>query len=255
MTRYSIPTARYATFTSYTSAVEYVEAIDYPVVVKASGLALGKGVLLPKTKQETLQGLQDMMVDKAFGSAGEQVVIEEFLQGQELSVLAFCDGYTVFPFPGAQDHKQIGEGDTGLNTGGMGTYSPAPISTPDIQAQILTKVLQPTLDGMRREGTPFVGILFTGLMISPEGDISTLEYNVRFGDPETQSLLALMRPECDLAEIMMACIERRLDCAEITLKEEYAVTVVLASKGYPGTYAKGKSIAISEPPEGNLQIS
>lgn len=203
MSKYNIPTARYANFTSYEKAKAHLESIDYRVVLKASGLALGKGVLIPETKEEALEGLKEIMVSKAFGKAGEEIVIEEFLEGQEISVLAFCDGYTVLPLPAAQDHKRIGEGDTGLNTGGMGTYSPAPVSTPEIQSRIMKEVLQPTLDGMRKEGYPFVGMLFTGFMISPKGKIDVLEYNVRFGDPETQSLLALMDEECDLAEILM----------------------------------------------------
>lgn len=207
MAKYNIPTARYANFTSYEEAKAHLEKVDYRVVLKASGLALGKGVLIPETKEEALQGLEEIMVSKAFGSAGEEIVIEEFLEGQELSVLAFCDGYTVLPLPGAQDHKRIGEGDTGLNTGGMGTYSPAPVATPEIQARIVNEVLQPTLDGMRKEGNPFVGMLFTGFMITPSGKIDVLEYNVRFGDPETQSLLALMDDSCDFAEILMVSDE------------------------------------------------
>ena len=204
MARYNIPTARYANFTSYEDAKRHLESVEYRVVLKASGLALGKGVLIPESKEEALAGLEEIMVRKAFGAAGEEVVIEEFLEGQELSVLAFCDGYTVLPLPGAQDHKRIGEGDTGVNTGGMGTYSPAPVATPDLQARLVKEVLQPTLDGMRKDGNPFVGMLFTGFMISHDSTkINVLEYNVRFGDPETQSLLALMDDECDLAEIMM----------------------------------------------------
>ena len=204
MARYNIPTARYANFTSYEDAQRHLESVEYRVVLKASGLALGKGVLIPESKEEALAGLEQIMVRKAFGAAGEEVVIEEFLEGQELSVLAFCDGYTVLPLPGAQDHKRIGEGDTGVNTGGMGTYSPAPVATPDLQARLVKEVLQPTLDGMRKDGNPFVGMLFTGFMISHDSTkVNVLEYNVRFGDPETQSLLALMDEECDLAEIMM----------------------------------------------------
>lgn len=203
MARYNIPTARYATFTSFDEAKNHVESVDYQVVLKASGLALGKGVLLPTTKEEAIQGLREIMVTKAFGDAGSEVVIEEFLQGQELSVLAFCDGYTALPLPAAQDHKRIGENDTGPNTGGMGTYSPSPIATPELQKRIMDQVLVPTLQGMRKEGTPFVGMLFTGFMVSPSGKLDVLEYNVRFGDPETQSLLALMHNDSDLAEIMM----------------------------------------------------
>lgn len=211
MAKYNIPTARYANFTSYEDAKAHLESVDYKkVVLKASGLALGKGVLLPETKEEALEGLKEIMVSKAFGKAGEEIVIEEFIQGQEISILAFCDGYTVLPLPGAQDHKRIGEGDIGLNTGGMGTYSPAPVATPEIQERIMKEVLQPTLDGMRKEGNPFVGMLFTGFMISTTGKIDVLEYNVRFGDPETQSLLALMDEECDFAEILMVSSSQNL---------------------------------------------
>lgn len=250
MSKYNIPTARYGNFTSFEDAKAYLDKVDYRVVLKASGLALGKGVLMPETKEEALKGLEEIMVSKAFGSAGEEVVIEEYLEGQELSILAFCDGYTVLPMPGAQDHKRIGEGDTGLNTGGMGTYSPAPVATPEIQARLVKEVLQPTLDGMRKEGNPFVGMLFTGFMISPSDKINVLEYNVRFGDPETQSLLALMDDNCDFAEILLACVERRLDCATLKMKDQAAVTVVVASGGYPGSYAKGVPITISSAPAG-----
>jgi phosphoribosylamine--glycine ligase/phosphoribosylformylglycinamidine cyclo-ligase len=204
MARYNIPTARYANFTDYSSARAYIESIDYRVVLKASGLALGKGVLLPESKEEALAGLEEIMVTKAFGEAGAEVVIEEFLQGQELSVLAFCDGYTALCLPGAQDHKRALDGDKGANTGGMGTYAPAPVATPELQKRIVDEVLNPTLAGMRKDGTPFVGMLFTGFMISEDGKkLDVLEYNVRFGDPETQSLLALLDDECDFADIIM----------------------------------------------------
>lgn len=152
MARHAIPTARYHNFTSYTDARAHLESVSYDVVLKASGLALGKGVLIPTSKTEALAGLEEIMVQKAFGSAGEEVVIEEFLHGQELSILAFCDGYTVLPLPGAQDHKRIGEGDTGPNTGGMGTYSPAPVATKELEKRLVKEVLQPTLDGMRKDG-------------------------------------------------------------------------------------------------------
>lgn len=203
MAKYSIPTASYRTFTSYSDAQAYLESIDSKIVIKASGLALGKGVLIPSSKEEGLKNLKEVMVDKIFGEAGNQVVIEEYLDAnthQELSVLAFCDGYSVYLLPAAQDHKRIGEGDVGLNTGGMGTYSPSPIYSKNLEEKIINEVLLPTLKGMRKEGTPFVGMLFTGFMISnedKEDNIKVLEYNVRFGDPETQSLLALMGEEED----------------------------------------------------------
>ena len=251
MKKYNIPTARYRTFSSYSSAKHFIEnECDYSkLVLKASGLALGKGVLLPESKQEALDGLKDIMVNKVFGDAGLEIVIEEFLDGQELSVLAFSDGYTIKTLPFAQDHKRVSDGDLGLNTGGMGTYSPSPLQNSKLESEIMDKVLLPTLKGMRNEGNPFIGLLFTGFMISKEGKVNVLEYNVRFGDPETQTLLSLL--ESDLAEVLEACIERRLDCLELKIrKETAAVTVVLASQGYPESYPKGIPISISTVPEG-----
>ena len=201
MSRWKIPTASYERFSSFEEAKSYIQTVKGEIVIKADGLAAGKGVLLPKTKQEAITGLESIMIKKEFGTAGNEVVIEEFLQGQELSVLAISDGYTVLPLPPAQDHKAIGEGDTGLNTGGMGTYAPTPIATPELNAKIV-KVLQTTIDGMRKEGFPFVGCLFVGFMIGQDGEPKVLEYNVRFGDPETQSVLALL--ETDLAELLLA---------------------------------------------------
>ncbi|KAK4056611.1 Bifunctional purine biosynthetic protein ADE5,7 [Microbotryomycetes sp. JL221] len=246
MARHSIPTAEYRNFTRHADAVEYVKSINHNVVIKASGLAAGKGVIIPETTEEALQALQDVMVSKEFGSAGEEVVVEEFLTGQEISILAFSDGYTSLALPGAQDHKRIGEGDTGLNTGGMGTYSPAPCAPKEVEQQIMKTIVQPTIDGMRRDGIPFVGMLFVGVMLTPNGP-KVLEYNVRFGDPETQSLLSLLKS--DLAEILLACVERRLDSVKFEMKEEAAVTVVLASQGYPGPYPKGVEIMFDTMPQ------
>lgn len=177
MARYKIPTAKYATFTSYEEARKYVEAASHRLVLKASGLALGKGVLIPENKQEALQGLKEIMLDKAFGSAGDEIVIEEFLEGQELSILAFCDGYSVLPFPGAQDHKRAGEGDTGPNTGGMGTYSPAPVATKELQERIVKEALEPTLAGMRKDGEWGQEGLF-GFDISQEAALTSLPHNI-----------------------------------------------------------------------------
>lgn len=201
MARHNIPTAAYKRFTSHEEAAAYVKSVSHQIVIKADGLAAGKGVLLPKTTEEALKGLESIMLKKEFGSAGDEVVIEEFLEGQELSVLALSDGYTILPLSPSQDHKQIGEGDTGLNTGGMGTYAPTPTATPELNAKIMQKVLRPSIDGMRKEGFPFVGCLFVGFMIGQDGEPKVLEYNVRFGDPETQSVLALL--ESDLAEILL----------------------------------------------------
>ncbi|KZV87766.1 phosphoribosylamine--glycine ligase [Exidia glandulosa HHB12029] len=245
--RHGIPTAAHKAFqaSEYQQALDYVRSCGHRVVLKASGLAAGKGVLVPETLAETEEGLKQIMVDNVFGSAGETIVVEEFLEGPELSVLAFSDGYTVVPLPAAQDHKRIGDGDVGTNTGGMGAYAPAPIATPEVTKAITEKCLLPTIVGMRKEGYPFVGLLFTGFILTTEGP-KVLEYNVRFGDPETEALLLLLDEESDLAEIFLACVERRLDAIAIKTRNEFAVSVVLASAGYPGSYAKGVPITIGQ---------
>ncbi|KAI5114662.1 hypothetical protein M0805_000824, partial [Coniferiporia weirii] len=202
MHRHNIPTAKYRTFSAqeFDAAVDYVKTCGFSTVLKASGLAGGKGVLIPETIDDAVAGLRDIMVSNVFGDAGNQVVVEELLEGPELSVLAFSDGYTVVPLPAAQDHKRIGEGDTGPNTGGMGAYAPAPVATPQVLERIMRETLQPTIDGMRREGFPFVGMLFTGFMLTASGP-KVLEYNVRFGDPETEAVMLLL--ESDLAPILL----------------------------------------------------
>ncbi|KEI42162.1 uncharacterized protein L969DRAFT_91626 [Mixia osmundae IAM 14324] len=248
MARHAIPTAAYANFTDHAQAEAYVQAAQHDLVIKASGLAAGKGVLIPQSKEEALQGLEEIMVKREFGQAGDEVVIEEFLSGQELSVLAFCDGYTILPLPAAQDHKRIGEGDTGPNTGGMGAYSPAPCATASVNETIMKTILQPSLDGMRKDGIPFVGLLFVGIMLTAQGP-KVLEYNVRFGDPETQTLLPLLAPETDLAEILLACVDRRLDCVQLKVSKQHAVSVVLAAPGYPSSYPKGSPISIGALPK------
>ncbi|KAI9277594.1 phosphoribosylglycinamide synthetase [Sporodiniella umbellata] len=245
MKKHNIPTAAYENFTDYEKAKRYIESVDYKVVLKASGLAAGKGVLMPESKEEALAGLEAMMVDKEFGEAGNEVVIEECLEGEELSFLAFCDGYTVVSLPPAQDHKRALDGDQGPNTGGMGCYAPTPIGTPALIEQVKRTILQPTVDGMRRDGFPFVGMLFTGIMLTASGP-KVLEYNVRFGDPETEVVLPLLSESTDLADILLACTEGRLDAVQITLKNAFAATVILASGGYPGRYAKGKKIQLPE---------
>jgi phosphoribosylamine--glycine ligase/phosphoribosylformylglycinamidine cyclo-ligase len=253
MKRHNIPTASYGTFADYKKACNYLKEHfkGGDVVIKASGLAAGKGVLLPETIQEGLDGLKSIMVDTVFGKeAGEEVVIEERLTGPELSVLAVSDGYTVVPLAPAQDHKRIFDGDQGPNTGGMGAYAPAPLATPSLMADVQKHVLQPTVDGMRKEGYPFVGILYAGLMITPDGP-RVLEFNCRFGDPETQVVVPLL--SCDLAEVMLAACEGRLDSVKITHREASACTVVAAAKGYPGSYPKGQTISIGkEMPENCL---
>ncbi|OAX44443.1 phosphoribosylamine--glycine ligase [Rhizopogon vinicolor AM-OR11-026] len=249
MHRHAIPTAKFKTFSSsqLQDAIHYVQTCAHPVVLKASGLAGGKGVLIPSSTEEALQGLRSIMVENVFGAAGDEVVIEELLQGPEISVLAFSDGYTIVPLPAAQDHKRIGEGDTGLNTGGMGAYAPAPVATPDIMHRIMTETLRPTIDGMRKEGFPFVGLLFTGFMLTADGP-KVLEYNVRFGDPETEALMMLLSENVDLAQVLLACAERHLDSVQITTRPGFSVSVILVSGGYPGTYDKGKRIEVGDVP-------
>ncbi|RCI02573.1 Bifunctional purine biosynthetic protein ade1 [Rhizopus stolonifer] len=245
MKKHNIPTAAYENFTDYEKAKAYVESVDHKVVLKASGLAAGKGVLMPENKQEALEGLKSIMVDKEFGSAGSEVVVEECLEGQELSFLAFSDGYTIVSLPPAQDHKRAQDGDLGPNTGGMGCYAPTPIGTQSLIEEVKRTILQPTIDGMRRDGFPFVGMLFTGIMLTSSGP-KVLEYNVRFGDPETEVVLPLLSDDTDLAEILLACVEGRLDAVSITTKKAFGATVVIASGGYPGSYAKGKVITLPQ---------
>ncbi|CDZ97145.1 aminoimidazole ribonucleotide synthetase [Phaffia rhodozyma] len=248
MAKHNIPTAAYRNFKAnqFEEAKAYAKSCEGRLVLKADGLAAGKGVLIPETWEEVEQGLKDVMVNQVFGSAGSEIVIEEFLTGPELSVLAFSDGYTIRALPGAQDHKRIGDGDQGPNTGGMGAYTPAPVATPAILAEIQT-ILEQTVTGMRKDGFPFVGLLFTGFMLTPKG-VKVLEYNVRFGDPETEALMLLLDEKTDLAEIMNACVERRLDSVELSYRTGYAVSVILASGGYPGKYTTGIPITVGTLP-------
>ncbi|KAF2474297.1 phosphoribosylamine--glycine ligase [Lindgomyces ingoldianus] len=246
MKRHSIPTAAYENFSSYERASEYLSNVSHSVVIKASGLAAGKGVIIPQTKEEAHAALKEIMLDKEFGTAGDEVVIEEFLDGDELSILSFSDGTTIRSLPPAQDHKRIGDGDTGPNTGGMGTYAPTRIAPKDVVNRIHDEILQPTIDGMKADGFPFIGLLFTGLMMTNSGP-KVLEYNVRFGDPETQSLLPLM--ETDLADVMLACTNGMLAGTEVRISSKSAVTVVVAAGGYPGSYAKGAVMKVDAVPE------
>ncbi|EEB90727.1 hypothetical protein MPER_11028, partial [Moniliophthora perniciosa FA553] len=206
--RHWIPTAQYKLFKSnqVDTAIDYVKACGHKVSLKASGLAAGKGVLIPETTEEAIDGLKEIMVANGL-FVGDEVVVEEFLEGPEISILALSDGYTIVPLPAAQDHKRIGEGDTGPNTGGMGAYAPAPVATPAILEQIMNESLKPTIDGMRRDGFPFVGCLFTGFMLTSNGP-KVLEYNIRFGDPETEALMLLLDEKADLAAILLAAIQR-----------------------------------------------
>jgi len=234
-----IPTAPATLFRDYAAAQAFLRQIVPPVVVKASGLAAGKGVIICPTMQEAEAALQQVMVERAFGEAGDECLIEDCLQGEEVSLLAFCDGKTIMPMIPARDYKRVGDGDQGPNTGGMGGYAPSPYLPPALVQEIMARVLQPVVDGMQRRGMPYVGVLYAGLMLTDLGP-RVLEFNCRFGDPETQSLMPLL--ESDLAEICLACIEGRLDQIQVRWSSDQAVCVVLASGGYPGDYASGKEI-------------
>jgi phosphoribosylamine--glycine ligase len=246
MARHNIPTARYVSFTQLDEAVRYLESVDYSVVIKASGLAAGKGVILPETMEEAKSTLEDILIDKTFGDAGSAVVIEERLSGQEVSLMAFTDGTTIVPMLPAQDHKRLLDGDEGLNTGGMGAYAPAPIFTADMMNEAMESVLKPAVNGLRDEGAPFVGVLYAGIMLTPNG-IRTLEFNCRFGDPETQVVLPLLAT--DLLDIADACVNGNLADVNIRWKKGAAVCVVLASKGYPEKAENGKEVVLSLLPE------
>ncbi len=235
-----VPTADFAVFTDHKEAVDYVRARNCPLVVKADGLAAGKGVVVAKTAEEALEALDNMMLAKAFGSAGETVVVEDALIGEEVSFLAFCQGDTVIPLPSAQDHKAVFDGDTGPNTGGMGAYSPAPILPEKRYNEIVDTVIRPVLRTMEKRGCPFSGILYAGLMMTSDGP-KVLEFNVRFGDPECQPLL--MRLEGDLLDVMLACAQGRLHEVSPSFTPRTALCVVLTAKGYPGDYPKGMNIA------------
>lgn len=238
--KYSIPTAAYEKFSDYEAALAYLRGQGLPIVIKADGLAAGKGVTVAYSREEAELALRDIMVTKVFGEAGAQVVIEEFLAGQEMSILAFVDGETVRPMAAAQDHKPAYDGDKGPNTGGMGTYSPLPHIDQAIIDEAVETIIKPTAKAMVAEGRSFSGVLFAGLMISPDGKPKTIEFNARFGDPETQ--VVLPRLKSDLLEIFLAVTEGRLADIEIEWSEDAAVCVVLASEGYPGTYPKGVPI-------------
>lgn len=243
MKKCNIPTASYENFTDYEKAKAYVSNAKTRLVIKASGIAAGKGVLIPETTEEALEAIKEIMVDKAFGDAGDEVVVEEYLEGDELSILCVSDGYSYVYFPPAQDHKRIGDGDVGLNTGGMGAYAPATIATRSLLSKIETTVLKPSIDGMRKEGYPFVGCLFVGIMVTPSGEPKVLEYNVRFGDPETQTVLPLLKS--DLLELFVATVDHRLDSVDFEIYPgKSATTVVMAAGGYPESYKKGDEITI-----------
>ena len=240
MKKYNIPTAAYENFTDPEKAEAYLRKAKFPIVLKADGLALGKGVLICQNLEEALDGVKEIMLDKKFGSAGNEMVIEEFMTGREVSVLSFVDGKTIKTMTSAQDHKRAGDGDTGLNTGGMGTFSPSPFYTREVDAFCQKYIYQPTVDAMAAEGRPFKGIIFFGLMLTPEGP-KVLEYNARFGDPEAQVVLPRMKN--DLIEVCEACVEGTLDQIDLEFEDNAAVCVVLASDGYPVSYKKGFPIS------------
>ena len=239
MKKYNIPTAAYENFTDPDEAIKYLETAKMPIVLKADGLALGKGVLICNTLEEAKEGVKTLMLDKQFGDAGNEVVIEEFMTGREVSVLSFCDGKTIKCMTSAQDHKRAKDGDQGLNTGGMGTFSPSPFYNDEVEAFCEKYVYQSTIDAMASEGRPFTGILFTGLMITEDGP-KVLEYNARFGDPEAQVVLPRMKN--DIIDVMEACIDGKLSDVELEFEDNAAVCVVLASDGYPEKYDKGFEI-------------
>ena len=240
MKKYGIPTADYQVFTDPAEAEAYLETAKYPIVLKADGLALGKGVLICKTRQEAKDGVKTLMLDKQFGSAGDEIVVEEFLTGREVSVLSFVDGKSIRIMTSAQDHKRAKDGDQGLNTGGMGTFSPSPFYTPEVDTFCREHIYQKTVDAMRAEGREFKGIIFFGLMLTADGP-RVLEYNARFGDPETQVVLPRMKN--DLVDVFEACIDGTLDQVELEFADNAAVCVVLASDGYPEKYEKGFPIS------------
>lgn len=239
MARHGIPTARFQVFSDFDAARQYLRSVDYPVVLKASGLAAGKGVILPEDTTQAEEALRQIMVERQFGAAGEEVVIEERLTGPEVTLLAFSDGTTVKPMVPSQDHKRLLDGDRGPNTGGMGAYAPVPICPPSLVEELTRSILQPTIDGLRAEGRAFVGVLYGGFILTADGPC-VLEFNCRFGDPEAQVVLPLL--ESDLLDIALACTEGKLDTSEVSWKEGAAACVVLASGGYPGAYQSGYPI-------------
>ena len=243
MKKYHIPTAQYEVFTDMESALRYLDTAPVPTVIKADGLALGKGVIIAQTRQEAKEAVQSMMQDKVFGKSGDQIVIEEFLTGPEVSVLSFTDGETVVPMISSMDHKRAGDGDTGLNTGGMGTVAPNPYYTAEVAQRCMEEIFLPTIRAMKAEGRTFRGCLYFGLMLTPNGP-KVIEYNCRFGDPETQVVLPLL--ESDLLTIMQATTNGTLAQTEVKFRDDYACCVILASKGYPTAYEKGYPISIPE---------
>ena len=243
MKKYNIPTAAYEEFSDYNKALEYIKTAKYPLVVKADGLALGKGVIICQNVLEGEQALKDMMVDSKFKDAGKTIIVEEFMVGKEVSILSFVDGKHVVPMVSSQDHKRAHDNDEGLNTGGMGTFTPSKVYTKEIEKEVLNNIIYPTINAMNAEGREFKGVLYFGLMVTKDG-VKVLEYNARFGDPETQ--VVLPRLKTDLYDIFNACIDGTLDKIDIEWKDEACVCVILASGGYPESYKKGVEISIND---------
>ena len=241
MKKYKIPTAKYETFESYDKAIEYLKTAPMPTVIKADGLALGKGVIIAETKEKAFDTVKNIMKDKAFGKSGDRIVIEEFLEGVEVSILSFTDGKTVIPMISSMDHKRIGDKDTGLNTGGMGTIAPNPYYTKEIAKECFDKIFIPTISAMNKEGRTFKGCLYFGLMITKDG-AKVIEYNCRFGDPETQVILPLLKS--DLLDIMIATTNGNLDKVKVEFENKSAACIIMASEGYPLEYKKGFAINI-----------
>ena len=252
MKKYNIPTAAYEVFNDMEKALEYLETAPIPTVIKADGLALGKGVIIAQTRDEAKAAVVSMMQDKAFGSSGDNIVIEEFLTGPEVSVLAFTDGKKVAPMVSSMDHKRAGDNDTGLNTGGMGTIAPNPYYTKAVAEECMEKIFIPTMNAMNNEGRTFKGCLYFGLMLTPNGP-KVIEYNCRFGDPETQVVLPLLKT--DLLTVMKAVTEERLSEIDVEFSEDSAACVIMASKGYPQSYDKGFEMTIPENIESNVYVA
>ena len=249
--KYDIPTAEYKSFEDFASSVNYLDEVSYPTVVKADGLAAGKGVIICENKESAIEALNSIFNDKAFGKAGNRVVIEEFLEGEEASFIAVVSKDKIIPLVTSQDHKAVGDGDFGLNTGGMGAYSPAPIVTEEMQKKILEKVMYPTMNGLINEGFPYLGFLYAGLMIK-DGDLKVLEFNCRFGDPETQPIL--IRLKSSLVQLCLAAIDDKLNSYSINWSKKHSCGVVIASKGYPESYDIDKEVKIKLNEENDLKL-
>lgn len=253
LARHQIPTAEYQNFTEVEPALAYLKEKGAPIVIKADGLAAGKGVIVAMTLAEAEEAVKDMLSGNAFGDAGSRVVIEEFLDGEEASFIVMVDGKHVEPMATSQDHKRVGEGDKGLNTGGMGAYSPAPVVTAEIHQRVMDEIIYPTVHGMASEGNPYTGFLYAGLMIMPNGQAKVIEFNCRFGDPETQPIM--MRLESDLVELCLAACDEKLDSVKSTWVKQAALGIVLAAEGYPGDYRKHDEISgIPQTPSANQKV-